>query len=48
MRDRRDELGAHSLERTLIGQVTERVHDAVGNCDAVDREPELAAAEVER
>ena len=48
VRDGRDELGAHRLERALLGQVAERVDDAVGDGDAVDREPQLAAAEVER
>ena len=48
VRDGRDELGAHALERPLLGQVAERVDDAVRHRDAVDREPELAAAEVER
>jgi hypothetical protein len=48
VRHRRDELGAHRLERALLGLVAEGVDDAVRDDHAVDREPELASAEVER
>ena len=47
VRHGRDELGAHRLERTLLGQVAEGVDDPVRHDDPMDREPELTAAEVE-
>ena len=43
VRDRRDEVAAQLLEHALLGQVAEGVDGALGELDAGDREPELAA-----
>ena len=48
MRDGRDELALELVERALLGQVPERVDDAVLERDAGDREPDLAAFDHER
>ena len=48
VRDRRDELRAHRLERALLGQVAEGVDDAVRHGDAVIESQSSRVAEVER
>ena len=48
VRGGRDELRAELLEPALLGQIPERVHRAVRERDAGDREPELLLADVER
>src|SRR5581483_8136189 len=48
VRDRRDEILSHRLELALLGQVAEGEHDAVLEADRRERQPYLAAAEVER
>ena len=48
VRHGRDEVLAHRLERALLGEVAERVDGAVLVADRGDREPELAAVELER
>ena len=48
MRDRGDEVAAHPLEGALLGEIAERVDRPFGEPYAGDREPELAAADLER
>ena len=48
VRDGRDELGLERSSAALLGQVAERVDRPVVEPDARDREPELAAVELER
>ena len=48
VRDGRDEILAHRLERPLLGEVTERVDGAVLVADRRDREPQLALIEIDR
>ena len=48
VRDGGDEVGAHQLERALVGEVAEGVDRALVEADAGDREPELAPVELER
>ena len=48
VRDRGDEVAAHLLQRALLGQVAECVHRPLGQADAGDRKPQLAAAALDR
>ena len=48
VRDRGDELSAELLEPPLAGDVAERIHDAVGQGDAGDREPDLPPFDLQR
>jgi hypothetical protein len=48
VRDRGDEVAAHPLEGPLLGEIAERVDRPFGEPHAGNREPELAAADVER
>ena len=48
MRDRGDEIGLQRLDRTLFGQVPERVDAAVVETDSRDREPELPVVDLHR
>src|SRR6185436_20716878 len=46
--DGRDEVGLHRLDPPLLGQVAERVDDALLEADAGSRYPDLAMLELDR